>query len=110
MLVPLKRLKAHHKFHVPLESIGLTPISSGRSTVYLFQEPLPELWDFTVKEAQDVGFRVANLMRAFNLQHGVGVDLEQPSPRWSSTPVDGPAKGINIASHWDGMLETITIA
>jgi aldehyde:ferredoxin oxidoreductase len=62
-------------------------------------------WDFTVKEAQDVGLRVANLMRAFNLQHGVGVDLEQPSPRWSSTPVDGPAKGISIASHWDGMLD-----
>ncbi len=62
-------------------------------------------WDFTVTEAQDVGFRVANLMRAFNLQHGVGVDLEQPSPRWSSTPVDGPAKGISIAAHWDGMLD-----
>jgi len=46
-----------------------------------------------------------NLMRAFNLQHRVGVDLERPSPRWSSTPVDGPAKGISIASHWDGMLD-----
>jgi len=62
-------------------------------------------WDFTVKEAQDVGLRVANLMRSFNLQHGVTADLEQPSPRWSSTPVDGPAKGISIASHWDGMLD-----
>ena len=62
-------------------------------------------WDFTVKEAQDVGFRVANLLRAFNLRHGVGMDLEQPSPRWSSTPVDGPAKGISIAPHWEGMLD-----
>jgi aldehyde:ferredoxin oxidoreductase len=62
-------------------------------------------WDFTVTEAQDVGFRVANLMRAFNLQHGVGVDLERPSPRWSSTPVDGPAKGISIETHWDGMMD-----
>ncbi|MCL5807615.1 MAG: hypothetical protein M1418_03500 [Deltaproteobacteria bacterium] len=62
-------------------------------------------WDFTVKEAQDVGLRVANLMRAFNLRHGVGADLETPSPRWGSTPVDGPAKGISIAPHWDTMLD-----
>jgi aldehyde:ferredoxin oxidoreductase len=62
-------------------------------------------WDFTVQEAQDAGLRVANLMRAFNLQHGVGVDLERPSPRWGSTPVDGPAKGISIAAHWDGMMD-----
>jgi aldehyde:ferredoxin oxidoreductase len=39
------------------------------------------------------------------LQHGVGVDLERPSPRWSSTPIDGPAKGISSAAHWDGMLD-----
>jgi len=62
-------------------------------------------WDFTVKEAQDVGLRVANLMRAFNLRHGMGADLEKPSPRWGSTPVDGPAKGISIAPHWEGMLD-----
>ncbi len=62
-------------------------------------------WDFTVKESQDVGLRVSNLMRAFNLRHGVGVDLEKPSPRWGSTPVDGPAKGIGIAPHWDAMLD-----
>ncbi|MFC2001497.1 aldehyde ferredoxin oxidoreductase family protein [Chloroflexota bacterium] len=62
-------------------------------------------WDFTVKEAQDVGFRAANLLRAFNLKHGVAIDLERPSPRWSSAPVDGPAKGISIAPHWDSMLD-----
>ncbi len=62
-------------------------------------------WEFTAKEAQDVGFRVANLMRAFNIRHGVPVDLEQPSPRWSSAPTDGPAKGISIAPHWDEMLD-----
>ena len=27
-------------------------------------------WDFTGREAQDVGFRAANVMRAFNLKHG----------------------------------------
>ncbi|MFC1932103.1 aldehyde ferredoxin oxidoreductase family protein [Chloroflexota bacterium] len=62
-------------------------------------------WDFTPKEAQDVGFRAANLMRAFNLRHGVPIDLERPSPRWSSTPVDGPAQGISINEHWDSMID-----
>jgi aldehyde:ferredoxin oxidoreductase len=62
-------------------------------------------WDFTVKEAHDVGFRVANLMRAFNIRHGVPVAIEQPSPRWSSAPTDGPAHGISIAPHWEDMLD-----
>ncbi|MFH0768654.1 MAG: aldehyde ferredoxin oxidoreductase C-terminal domain-containing protein [Chloroflexota bacterium] len=61
-------------------------------------------WDFTPKEAQDVGFRVANLMRAFNLRHGVSIETERPSPRWSSAPVDGPAKGITVIPHWESML------
>ena len=62
-------------------------------------------WDFTAREAQDVGFRTANLLRAFNIRHGVSVDIERPSPRWSSAPVDGPARGISIAPHWDNMLK-----
>ena len=62
-------------------------------------------WDFTIQEAQDVGYRVANLMRAFNIRHGVPMELERPSPRWSSAPTDGPAKDISIVPHWDSMLE-----
>ncbi len=62
-------------------------------------------WDFTAQEAQDVGFRAANLLRAFNVKHGVGPDVERPSPRWSSAPTDGPARGITIAPHWEGMLD-----
>ena len=62
-------------------------------------------WDFTPKEAQDMGFRAANLMRAFNLRHGVSIETERPSPRWASAPVDGPAKGISISPHWDSMLD-----
>lgn len=62
-------------------------------------------WEFTSREAQDVGFRVANVMRAFNLRHGVSLESERPSPRWSSAPVDGPVKGISIAGHWESMLD-----
>lgn len=61
-------------------------------------------WDVTAQEAQDVGFRTANVMRAFNLKHGVSIETEKPSPRWSSSPVDGPVKGVSIAPHWDGMV------
>ncbi|MFC1976751.1 aldehyde ferredoxin oxidoreductase family protein [Chloroflexota bacterium] len=82
--------------------------------VFCMRRPLSEVirvfnaatgWDFTAGEAQDVGFRVANLMRAFNLRHGVSVDVEKPSPRWSSAPVDGPAQDISINEHWDSMLD-----
>ena len=62
-------------------------------------------WDLTIKEAEDVGFRAANVLRAFNLKHGVPVEAEKPSPRWSSAPVDGPAKGITVTPHWEGMLD-----
>jgi aldehyde:ferredoxin oxidoreductase len=44
-------------------------------------------------------------MRAFNIRHGITPDVEYPSIRYSSTPVDGPAKGQNVALHWDDMLE-----
>jgi aldehyde:ferredoxin oxidoreductase len=39
-------------------------------------------WSFTAKQAQDVGYRLTNLFRAFNLRHGIDVSKEQPSARW----------------------------
>ncbi len=62
-------------------------------------------WNFVPKDAHDVGFRSANVFRAFNLRHGLTVALERPSPRWASAPVDGPAKGVSILPHWDNMLD-----
>ena len=62
-------------------------------------------WDFTPKEAADVGFRAANVFRAFNVRVGIGPEKDRPSTRWSSAPVDGPAKGITINPHWDAMLD-----
>jgi aldehyde:ferredoxin oxidoreductase len=80
---------------------------STRATLKVVVEALNLVtgWDFTTKEAQDVGFRVSNLMRAFNIKHGLSSELERPSARWSSAPTDGPAKDISIAPHWDGMLD-----
>ncbi len=61
-------------------------------------------WDMTVEEAVVVGQRASNLLRLFNLKHGLDPASERPSPRYGSTPVDGPAKGRNVLEHWDWMV------
>jgi aldehyde:ferredoxin oxidoreductase len=60
-------------------------------------------WDVTIPEAMDVGRRTINLLRMFNFRHGLTKDVEAPSARYASTPVDGPAKGIGIMAHWDAI-------
>ncbi|HEX2173114.1 MAG TPA: aldehyde ferredoxin oxidoreductase C-terminal domain-containing protein [Dehalococcoidia bacterium] len=57
-------------------------------------------------EAMRVGRRTAAILRAFNLRCGItDPDLERPSARYGSTPVDGPNAGIAIAPHWDRMVD-----
>ncbi|MDP2952809.1 MAG: aldehyde ferredoxin oxidoreductase C-terminal domain-containing protein, partial [Chloroflexota bacterium] len=69
-----------------------------------FIQPLVELlnaatgWDFTKEEARDVGLRVVNLMRAYNLRAGIGPGVEKPSARLLAAPTSGPAQGKSIAS------------
>jgi aldehyde:ferredoxin oxidoreductase len=58
-------------------------------------------WTFTIPEAMDVGRRTINQLRMFNFRHGLTKEIEAPSVRYGSTPVDGPAKGIGIMAHWD---------
>ncbi len=62
-------------------------------------------WNMTAEEARTVGLRAINLMRAFNIQAGITRELDQPSERYGSTPVDGPSQGISIQPHWDAMLD-----
>lgn len=63
-------------------------------------------WDFTWREAADIGERVLNLMRAFNVRHGHTRDHNSVSPRIKEPPLDGPAKGISVGSKWDQMVDT----
>ncbi|MBX7110477.1 MAG: hypothetical protein K1X87_01355 [Dehalococcoidia bacterium] len=63
-------------------------------------------WNYTKDDAMYLGRRTAALMRAFNLRSGIGPELERPSARYGSTPVDGPAAGVSTAPHWDHMLDT----
>jgi aldehyde:ferredoxin oxidoreductase len=62
-------------------------------------------WNMSPEEAKKVGLRAVNLLRAFNLQAGISTELDRPSPRYGSTPKDGPIQGISIMPHWDEMLE-----
>jgi aldehyde:ferredoxin oxidoreductase len=62
-------------------------------------------WDYTEDEAMMTGKRIDNLLRAFNIRHGVGPDLERPSPRYGSAQVDGPVKAESIMPHWSFMTD-----
>ncbi|WP_300458109.1 aldehyde ferredoxin oxidoreductase C-terminal domain-containing protein [Desulfobacula sp.] len=62
-------------------------------------------WDYTEDEAVDMSLRVINHFRVFNLRCGHRPDQERPSVRYSSTAVDGPAKGKGIEHDWDEILE-----
>lgn len=61
-------------------------------------------WDFSFAEAFKVGRRAVNIMRVFNIKAGFSPELEKPSPRYGSTPVDGPNKGKSIMPQWEDML------
>jgi len=61
-------------------------------------------WDMDVDEAMNVGRRAVNLLRAFNIRHGISTDLDAPSKRYGSAPIDGPAAGVSIRTGWDKML------
>jgi aldehyde:ferredoxin oxidoreductase len=58
-------------------------------------------WDFPIEETMEVGRRVVNLLRVFNIRHGHTAEMDAPSPRYGSTPVDGPAPGKSIMVHWN---------
>jgi aldehyde:ferredoxin oxidoreductase len=59
--------------------------------------------DLTVADAQKIGRRIINQLRVFNFRHGLDPALEVPSPRYGSTPVDGPAQGKSSAQYFNWM-------
>jgi aldehyde:ferredoxin oxidoreductase len=61
-------------------------------------------WNITVDEAMEIGRRGVNLLRAFNLRHGIDPELDRPSIRYESAPLDGERVGLSIEPHWDDML------
>jgi len=61
-------------------------------------------WDYSAAEVERMGLTSANLLRVFNIRHGMGKELDYPSPRYGSAPTDGYAKGVSALDHWDEML------
>ena len=59
--------------------------------------------DLSPIDAQTIGRRIINQLRVFNLRHGLDSALEAPSPRYGSTPVDGPAQGKNVGQYFGWM-------
>ena len=62
-------------------------------------------WNWTLEDAFTLGLRIVNQLRMFNVRHGLKKELERPSVRYGSIPIDGPAKGMNIMEKWDWMVE-----
>ena len=50
-----------------------------------------------------LGLRTSALFRAFSARCGHTPDMEWPSPRYGSTPIDGPAAGQSVVQHWEVM-------
>lgn len=62
-------------------------------------------WDFGAEEAESVGLRIVNMARVYNYRLGHTRALEAPSPRYGSTPKDGPFAGNSIMPQIDQMLD-----
>lgn len=60
-------------------------------------------WDFSKDEVIAVGRRTANLLRVFNVRHGITAEVDRPSARYGSIPVDGAAKGRDVGTVFDRM-------
>jgi len=63
-------------------------------------------WEFSFDDAMKVGRRAVNIMRVFNIKAGHSPELEKPSPRYGSTPIDGRAQGMSIMTQWEEMLSS----
>jgi aldehyde:ferredoxin oxidoreductase len=62
-------------------------------------------WTYQLEDAVRFGRRTAAILRAFNLRCGIGPEVEYPSERYGSRPVDGPAKDHDVMAQWERMLD-----
>ncbi len=58
-------------------------------------------WKLTLEEVMVYGKRVVNLMHIFNHRCGITKELDAPSARYGSSPVDGPAQGKSSREIWE---------
>ncbi|MDD4363138.1 MAG: aldehyde ferredoxin oxidoreductase C-terminal domain-containing protein [Atribacterota bacterium] len=100
----LVQKRGHHAFSDSLEVCKFNLIG-------LSNQDLAELinavvgWDFDDYEVTQLGLRITNLLRSFNIRHGHSRILDKPSLRYCSTPKDGPIVGKGIRSVWEETLD-----
>jgi aldehyde:ferredoxin oxidoreductase len=63
-------------------------------------------WEMDLEDAMRVGRRSMNLLRVFNLKHGLRRESERPSTRYGSAPVDGPVMGKGIMPVWRELTDS----
>ncbi len=61
-------------------------------------------WEMDLEHAMTIGKRGINQLRIFNLRHGLKREMERPSARYGSVPVDGPVKGKGIMPDWEELV------
>jgi aldehyde:ferredoxin oxidoreductase len=62
-------------------------------------------WEYSEEQALETALRIDNVLRAFNVRHGLTPDLEVPSLRYGSGQVDGPVKAESVMPCWDQLLD-----
>jgi aldehyde:ferredoxin oxidoreductase len=83
------------------DSVGLCRMASVEdinNTVAALTAATGDEW--TIDKAMNVGRRITNLMRLYNLRSGLTVELEEPSYRYGSRPLDGPNEGREIRENF----------
>jgi aldehyde:ferredoxin oxidoreductase len=88
------------------DTLGTCRIASSSIKLQLECANAVTGWDLTLDDAFTVGRRIINQLRMFNIRHGLKKEIERPSKRYGSIPIDGPAKGKSITEKWDHILET----
>ncbi|MBI2848401.1 MAG: hypothetical protein HYX83_04415 [Chloroflexi bacterium] len=67
--------------------------TGGRTSIMAEMVKAATGWDFSREEAVESGRRVINLLRSFNIRHGLTAEMERTSLRYGSVPIDGPVAG-----------------
>ena len=86
------------------DSLGICRFT-GRTHIPIYNRAIKAATglELTLKDDMEIGRRAVHLLKAFNIRCGITAEMDGPSPRYSSTPVDGNFKGRNIVPHWNDM-------
>jgi aldehyde:ferredoxin oxidoreductase len=95
-----------NKAHFFMDTLGVCFLATNANLKLLVEAVCASTgWDFRLKDAALVGWRVGTIFRAINERLGITGDADGASPRYKSVPVDGPGKGREVDSAWRDIKE-----